>query len=162
MYRWQTQLPGLPEVCTLSVLCGEVVHVQKPRDPHRLKKKPLGRRYVSNDPGNLAKGWGKYQFLHVWTPILHMSRGGLTIKFSSGTGCKDFKPRNAVMPAPSAATVGSARIATTSPSPGCRPPPAAHHLLPRASIAAGSPRRSCERRSWANAAIASPAIQGGG
>ena len=85
-----------------------------------------------------------------------------TIKFSSGAGCKDFKPRNAVMPAPSAATVGSARIATTSPSPGCRPPPAAHHLLPRASIAAGSPRRSCERRSRANAAIASPAIQGGG
>src|SRR5437867_2934352 len=33
-----------------------------------------------------------------------------TKKFSSGAGCKDFKPRKAVMPAPSAATAGSAAV----------------------------------------------------
>ena len=32
-----------------------------------------------------------------------------TTKFSSGAGCNDFEPRKAVMPAPSAATSGSAR-----------------------------------------------------
>ena len=32
----------------------------------------------------------------------------LTKKFSSGAGCEDFMPRKAVMPAPSAATAGSA------------------------------------------------------
>src|SRR5262249_53993148 len=37
-----------------------------------------------------------------------------TKKFSSGGGCKDFIPRNAVMPAPSAATAGSALKRYTS------------------------------------------------
>ena len=35
-------------------------------------------------------------------------RAWLTTEFSSGAGCEDFMPRKAVMPAPSAATAGSA------------------------------------------------------
>src|SRR5262249_61847474 len=39
-----------------------------------------------------------------------LNQMGLTKKFSSGAGCQDCKPRKAVMPAPSAATAGSALL----------------------------------------------------
>src|SRR6266508_4434821 len=44
-----------------------------------------------------------------------------TTKFSSGAGCKDFVSRKAVMPAPSAATAGSASQPLTDQS-GSRKP----------------------------------------
>jgi hypothetical protein len=44
-----------------------------------------------------------------------------TIKFSSGAGCIDIKSRIAVMPAPSAATVGSAQKRLPTWTPHCLP-----------------------------------------